>query len=744
MLRKSYTLPGGIQTRDLFAGTTVFFIALPLCLGVAISCGTPPITGIIAGVVGGIVVGWISRSQTSISGPAAGLTVVVISQMNALGSFQAFLLAVVFAGVLQVLFGVLKLGFISGFFPNCVLRGLLTAIGVILVLKQIPHLLGHDADPESDMAFLQPDGENTFSELMRTAFDVHVGSATVGLICLAFLVIWDRIKRLNISLMPAMLAVIFLGIAISELLGLMGGRWAIEVSHRVSVPTFQSFAEMATHFQFPDWSAAGRREVYFSAMMLAVTASLKALLNVEAVDKLDPWKRNTPMNRELIAQGAGNIVCGLIGGLPVSSVIVRSSVNIHAGARTRVSTIVNGILLFICVVTLPQFLNRIPYSCVAAILIVTGIKLINFKQLKGLAHQEWAQVLPFLVTVIAIVFSDILIGVLIGLATSIGFILASNLRSPLWRVVEKHIGGDVLHITLANQVSFLNRASLTRTFESIPDGTHVLIDARDTDYIDPDILDMIKEFELDRGPAHKISVSLLGFRQHYEQVEDKILYADFTSRELRDTLTPSGVLQILRDGNERFVQGTRLVRDLNRQMAATASGQYPMAAVFSCIDSRAPVELLFDLGLGDLFVARVAGNVASEKILGSLEYAVAVAGVKLVVVMGHTRCGAVASAVQFAATNTTALEATGCEHIDVLTDQIRKVIDPNEAIQALAGTPEFKQNYLDETARKNVRQVLENIRSRSTAIRTRIEAGEVEVVGCLYDISTGKITFDLT
>lgn len=743
MQRKSYPLPGGFQSRDLFAGVAVFFIALPLCLGVAISCGTPPISGIIAGIVGGILVGAISRSQTSVSGPAAGLTVIVISQMNALGSFQAFLLALLFAGILQILFGALKLGFISGFFPNCVLRGLLTAIGVILVLKQIPHLLGHDADPESDMAFLQPDGENTFSELMRTAFDINVGAASVGISCLIFLLLWDRAKRFNTSLVPATLAVIFLGILIAELLGAFGGAWAIEAGHRVNVPTFNSLSGLTALLQFPDWSAAGRPEVYVAAITLAVTASLKTLLNVEAVDKLDPWKRNTPTSRELIAQGVGNVICGLVGGLPVSSVIVRSSVNIHAGARTRVATIVNGILLAVCFVLLPQFLNRIPYACVAAILIVTGIKLINFKQLKSLRHQEWAQALPFLVTIFAIVLSDLLVGVMIGLGTSIGFILASNLRSPLFRVVEKHIGGDVLHITLANQVSFLNRASLTKTFESIPDGSHVLLDARDTDYIDPDILDMIKEFEQDRGPAHNIAVSLLGFRQYYELAEDKILFADFTSRELRDTLTPAGVLQILRDGNERFASGTRLSRDLNRQMAATATGQFPLAAVLGCIDSRAPTEMIFDVGLGDLLICRVAGNVAREKVIASLEYAVVVAGVKLIVVMGHTRCGAVISSVELAASGKTAYEQTGCNNLDVLVNEIQKVIDRNAAKEAVAQSPEAKIIYADDVARKNVKQMMKTISDRSECLRKRIENGSIEVVGCMYDVATGRVSFDI-
>jgi MFS superfamily sulfate permease-like transporter len=730
--------------RDYIAGLVVFLVALPLCLGVALASKASPMSGLIAGIVGGVVVGLISRSATSVSGPAAGLTAVVAAQITSLGSFNAFLVAVVLAGVIQIGFGIFRLGFLSGFFPNCVIKGLLAAIGVILILKQFPHLLGHDADVEGEMSFQQPDGKNTFTELIETAFDIDVGASVIGLVCLALLLGWDRVKSLKSSLIPAPLVVVLVGSTLGVIFGQFVPSWALDPKHLVAIPVPLTLTGPASVFTFPDFTALANSKIYLAAATIAIVASLETLLNVEAVDKIDPLKRNTPTSRELIAQGVGNVTSGMLGGLPVTSVIVRSSVNILAGGRTKVSAVFHGVLLAVCIATVPNLLNRIPLSCLAAILIVTGFKLVNWKLLKLMWGQGWTQFLPFVVTVVAIVLTDLLIGILIGLGVSIAFILASNFRRPLWRVLEKHVGGDVLHIHLASQVSFLNRGALTKAFESIAPGQHVLIDARDTDYIDPDILDMIREFEQERAPVQNIRVSLLGFRQHYEQVEDKILYADFTSRELRDTLTPAGVLQILRDGNERFASGTRISRDLNRQMAATSSGQFPIAAVLSCIDSRAPVELLFDVGLGDVFTCRIAGNVAKDKVLGSLEYAAVVAGVKLIVVMGHTKCGAVTAAVEFAAKGVRAVDVTTCDHLDALTDEIRKSVDVAAARASLDGPPEAKAAYADEVARLNVRAVIDTILGRSNCIRQRVESGEIEVVGCLYDISTGKVAFDIS
>ncbi|MEK6262449.1 MAG: SulP family inorganic anion transporter, partial [Planctomycetota bacterium] len=405
--------------------------------------------------------------------------------------------------------------------------------------------------------------------------------------------------------------------------------------------------------QWPDFSQWANPAIYTAGVTIALVASLETLLNLEAVDRLDPQQRTSPPSHELFAQGVGNVVVGLIGGIPITSVIVRSSVNISAGGQTKLAAIFHGVLMLICVMFLPVWLNLIPLSCLAAILLVTGIKLAS----PALVRQMWSegryQFIPFAVTVVSIVLTDLLIGLLIGMAISLSFILHSNLRRPLRRIVEKHLGGDVIHLELANQVSFLNRAVLDKALNDVPRGGHVLLDARQTVYIDPDVLSLIHDFKDRTGPARSVKVSLLGFRQRY-QLDDEIHYVDYSNRTLQDRLTPEQVLRIFKDGNERFRTGQRLTRDLGRQINATADAQYPLAVVLSCIDSRTPTEMIFDLGLGDIFSVRIAGNITSAKVLGSLEYSCAVAGAKLILVMGHTQCGAVTTAVNFACSHETA------------------------------------------------------------------------------------------
>ena len=500
-------------SRDLTAGLVVFLVALPLCLGVALASNAPLLSGVLAGIVGGILVGILSGSHTSVSGPAAGLTAVVAAQIASLGSFEAFLLAVVIAGLIQIALGLARAGFLAAFFPSSVIKGLLAAIGVILILKQIPHVLGHDPDPEGDMAFLQPDDENTFSELGRLLGDIQPGAAVIGLVSIALLVVWDRWRSLKRSNIPAPLVVVLLGVGISLVFRRLGGRWVIEPSHLVQVPVADSLAGFFGLLPTPDFSQWSNPAVYIAAVTIAAVASLETLLNLEAVDKLDPQRRTSTPSRELMAQGIGNVVAGLIGGLPITSVIVRSSVNINAGGRTKLATIVHGVLLLVSVVFLPAWLNLIPLSCLAAILLVTGVKLASPALVRRMWDEGRYQFVPFALTVVAIVLTDLLIGVLIGLAVSIGFILRSNVRRPLRRIVEKHLGGEVVHIELANQVSFLNRAALARVLDEVPRGGHVLLDAQNTDYIDPDVLDLIRDFKEQTAPARGVEVSLLGFRR---------------------------------------------------------------------------------------------------------------------------------------------------------------------------------------------------------------------------------------
>jgi carbonic anhydrase len=725
--------------KDFAAGVVVFLVALPLCLGIALASGAPMMAGIVSGVVGGLLVAWLSGSHTSVSGPAAGLVAVVLGQVATLKSYEAFLVAVMLAGVIQIALGTLRAGFISAFFPSNVIKGLLAAIGVILILKQIPHVVGHDSDPEGEMGFDQPDGRNTFSELISSMFDFQPGAMLVGFVSLAVLMAWDR-SRMKKSLVPAPLVVVLLGVAINLALRAAGSSWAIEPSHLVQVPTPASLGELLKLLPSPDFAALRNPAIFMAAVTLAMVASLETLLNLEAVDKLDARKRVSPPNRELVAQGVGNIVAGFFGGLPVTSVIVRSSVNINAGAMTRMSAFVHGVLLFLLVVFAPRLLNEIPLAALAAVLLATGLKLAS----PALFRQMWTegrqQFLPFIVTVVAIVFTDLLVGILTGLATSLGFILHSNFRRPLRRFLEHHVGGEVLRIEFSNQVSFLNRAVLEQTLNSVPAQGHVVLDARNTDYIDPDILDLIDDFRKQTAPARNLKVSLMGFKDRYI-MEDEIQYVDVTTREVQSQLTPQQVLQFLKEGNERFVTGRRLTRDLSRQVDATAAAQYPMAVVLSCIDSRSPVELIFDLGVGDAFVIRIAGNVAKEKVLGSMEFACAVAGSRLVVVMGHTSCGAVKAAVDLYDTGKTASVATGCEHLDVLVNEIQKAIEPGTKPHGDWVTAEVKRAFVDDVAARNVAGTITYIRSASRTLRELEAAGKIAIVGSMYDLKTGRVTF---
>jgi carbonic anhydrase/SulP family sulfate permease len=727
---------------DLIAGLVVFLVALPLCLGVALASNAPLASGLIAGILGGVVVGSISGSSTSVSGPAAGLTAVIAAQIGNLGTFEALLVAIVIAGLIQIVLSIFQLGFIAAFFPSSVIKGLLCAIGVILILKQIPHVLGYDADPIGNKSFQQADNQNTFSGLFYTMFNMHAGAALVGLFSLGFLIVWDKISLLKKSPIPAPLIVIIFGVAFSALLEQFGGHWAIGSSHLVQVPVAESASDYINFLTFPDFSVLTTSAVYMAAITIAVVASLETLLNLEAVDKIDPLQRNSPPNRELLAQGIGNTLSGLIGGLPVTSVIVRSSVNINAGVKTKLSTIWHGLLLLSSVILVPGWLNHIPLSALAAILLVTGLKLASPQMLMQMWRAGKNQFLPFIITVTAIVLTDLLVGVLIGLGTAICFILNSNIRRTLKKIIEKHSTGDeVLHIELPNQVSFFNRATLDTSLKNIPQGGHVLIDAVNTDYIDPDILDLITDFQNMASKTKKFAVSLIGFKDKYPKLEDHIQFVDIGSRETQANLTPDRVLEILQEGNARFRQGIRLTHNLDRQLKAASTGQFPMAVVLSCIDSRSPTELIFDLSLGDILSVRVAGNVIGNKILGSIEYSCAVAGAKLILVMGHTSCGAVKASVDLMCDDKTAAETTGCTHLDSLIAEIQQSIDAEECQYLHDWDTQQKEAYCNDIAFKNVLRTMREIRQSSPTLDTLIRQDKIAIAGAMYDISTAKVTF---
>ncbi len=730
------------RLRDLVAGLVVFLVALPLCLGLAhaansASAPVPLHAGLISGILGGILVGALSGSAISVTGPAAGLTAVILVSIRDCGSFEAFLCAVAICGVLQVALGIARGGVLASFIPGNVIRGLLASIGILLVLKQLPHLVGRDADYEGDLGFMQPDGQTTFTEIAVAANSYLPGPALIGFVALAVMFAWPRSTRV-----PAPLVAVAVGIAISEFLRATNSSWAIQAEHLVGLPVVGTEGvRMRDLLHAPDFSKLLDPKILQVGLSLALFASLESLLNLQAADKVDPLRRSSPPNRELVAQGIGNIAAGLLGGLPMATTIIRSSVNAHAGARTRLATITHGALLLVCIATIPMLLNRIPLSVLAAVLIATGCRLASPAVFRNMAKEGKAQLLPFLVTIAAIVLTDMLVGVAIGLATSVAFILASNLRRGFQLIREAHVGGVVNRIELASQTSFLNRAQLAIALARFKHGDQVVLDARMADYIDPDILSMLQEFATIEGPARGIRVSTMGFQQRYP-MRDVVQFVDWTTREIQATLTPERVVQVLREGNERFMTGRRLSRDLARQLDATAEGQHPMAVVLSCIDSRSAAEILFDVGLGDIFNCRLAGNVASERVLGSMEFACKVAGAKLIVVLGHTRCGAVKASCDFVAKGVDAKTATGLTNLASITDMIADAVRDSSAHRHIEGPRDSSNSsFVDSVATANVRITMQWIEAHSPVLAAMLKNGEIGMVGAMYDIATGRVEF---
>lgn len=503
---------------DILSGVVVFLVALPLCLGIALASGAPLFAGIIAGVIGGIVVGFLSNSQLSVSGPAAGLTAIVLVAITSLGSFETFLLAVILAGLIQIALGLAKAGTISNYFPSNVIEGMLAAIGIIIILKQLPHAIGYDKDNEGDFFFIEKGtGHNTFSALIDAVNYSHLGAALITLISLAILIAWTKVAFLKkLKVVPGALVAVVVGVALNEMFKSSGSNLAISQEHLVNLPIPASFADFLGQFSRPNFSAITNPNVWIVGITIAAVASIETLLCIEAADKMDPLKRFTNTNTELKAQGVGNLISGLIGGIPMTSVIVRTSANVNSGARTKISTIAHGSFLLIAVIAIPTVLNRIPLACLAAVLLMTGWKLAHPTVFKRMWQNGKFQFAPFIVTVIAVVFTDLLKGVAVGLAISIFFILRSNMKLAYFFKKEAHHAGETIHIDLAQEVSFLNKAAIKQTLGHLPENSTVVINATNTLYIDYDVLELIKDFVSQGSKEKNITVSLVGFREAYK------------------------------------------------------------------------------------------------------------------------------------------------------------------------------------------------------------------------------------
>lgn len=477
--------------RDFPASIVVFLVALPLCLGIALASGAPLFAGILTGIIGGLVVASVSGSQLSVSGPAAGLTVIVAGSIEKLGAYETFLLAVVIAGVFQLILGVIKAGTIANYFPLAVIEGMLAAIGIILILKQFPHAVGYDADFEGDESFAQADKENTFTAVMSAFARINYGAVVISLVSLALLIYWPKIKR--VAVVPAPLMVVLAGLGLA--FAFRETSFALDADQFVKIPVLKSIAEFPSLFRFPNFSSIANKDVWIVAGTIAIVASLETLLSLEAVDKIDPIKRVSPTNRELLAQGTGNIVSGLLGGLPLTAVIVRSSANVNSGARTKMSAIMHGFLLLITLLTIPTLINYIPLSCLAAILLFTGYRLAGLATFKHMYHKGWTQFIPFVITVVAVVATDLLIGVGVGMLVAIFFLLRTNMRNPYFYRIESNGDRKVIRLKLAEEVSFLNKAAIAYTLTHLPKQSTVIIDGTQSRYIDPDVLETIHNYK---------------------------------------------------------------------------------------------------------------------------------------------------------------------------------------------------------------------------------------------------------
>lgn len=516
---------------DLPSGLVVFLVALPLCLGISLASGAPFFSGLISGIIGGIVIGSLSGSNLSVSGPAAGLAALVLAAITNIGAFDLFLCAVLIAGIIQILISLAKLGGIASYFPSSVIKGLLTSIGILIIAKQIPHAVGYD---KNSKGLLSEFGDEDWHELLQPLQHINAGALIICVLAILIMLVWEKpfIKN-RIKFIPGALVAVIAGIILNEIFKGSGSVLAVSKDHLVQIQAAKSPSDFLSFFTLPDFNGFLNSKVIITGIMIAIIASLETLLSIEAIDNLDPERKVTNTNRELLAQGIGNTVAGMIGGLPLTSVIVRSSANVHAGAKTRFSTIFHGFLLLVCVVTIPGLLNYIPLSALAAILLLTGYKLCKLSVFSAILKNGKYQYIPFFVTVIVIICIDLLglykplkgegllIGVIAGLIAAFGAILHGNLKNSYFFHKDQHHEGDIIKIRLSEEVSFLNKAAIRETLDHIPGNSKVVIDASHTDYIDFDVLELIKEFRDIKAPLKHISCRLEGFQDKY-QIENKL------------------------------------------------------------------------------------------------------------------------------------------------------------------------------------------------------------------------------
>lgn len=714
---------------DFIAAIVVFLVAIPLCLGVALASGAPLISGIISGVVGGIVVGLLSGSHVSVSGPAAGMAAIVLTAISQLGDFNVFLLALLIAGLLQITMGYFRVGFIADYIPSNVVQGLLCAIGILLIVKELPLAFTLSLTlAELKMNLLDMTESLSFNPLLHILNHINNGAMLISLVSISILIYLDKTTIRWFKIIPGPIVVVILGVILNEIF-ILTDSYLIQTSPQlVNIPNHSSFQDFYAQMQMPEWSAWSNPSVYFYAVVLAIIASLETLLNLKASENLDKTRRSCSKDRELLAQGIGNFLTGLIGGLPITSVIARTSVNIQTGAKTKASTVFHGMLILLAVMLIPKTLNKIPLSTLATVLIYTGYKLTKPSIYKQIYHQGFDRFIPFIATVVGIVALNLIAGILIGLAVSLVFILKSNSQARLDIIKEIYPNGVTNRLILPQQTTFLNKASLIAELDSIPKQSQLIIDARYSDYIDKEIIEFIKEFRDAQAPHRQISLNLIGFKDQYH-IHNYIDFINVSTFDVQSNLTAPQVLNILQEGNQRFLNDTCIHRSLKSDMKHTATTQHPIAVVLGCIDSRVPVETIFDMSFGDLFCVRVAGNVVNDDVLASIEYACHVVGAKLIVVLGHTRCGAIMAA------------CDGVEqgHITQLLAKIKPSIAAEKTISD--NRCGANADFIHHVTELNIGNTIHHIYQESNILRLMLNQEDIGIVGAVYDVNTGKVDF---
>lgn len=712
---------------DIPAGIAIFFIAIPLSLGIALACGAPLYSGLIASIVGGILVAPLSGSALGVSGAAAGLVIIMLSSIESLG-FSAFLLTVFVAGVMQILMGLARMGSIAHYFPTSVIKGMLSGIGAIIFIKQIPHAVGYDSDYEGDLSFFQSDNYSSFSELTHMFESFSPTATAIAVVSLIILMLWEQPKLKTTRFFQSLhgtLIVVVVGILLNAFLRTYFPHLALKEAHLVSLPVAQTMGDLFAQMHSPDFSQLANPIVYTSAMTLAFVASLETLLAVEAVDRLDVYRRITPTNRELIVQGIGNITSSLFGGLPMTQVIIRSSISIQTGAQTKAASFVSGILLLLTVFLIPEWFNKIPLASLASILLVTSCKLMRPKILLKMYHSGIYHFLPFCATILGLLFTDFLTGIFIGLACALVSVVVENYKSALY-FRETHIGNKII-FRLSENVSFLNKANLKKTFDQLPKNAEVIIDATRSTYLDYDVFEVISDFQKE-APLKNIQLTLQNVRGFGILAPVKNVKAQ--TYESQQALTPAQVLCLLKEGNAHFMNNLKVNRNLFEQINDTQDNQFPMAIILSCMDSRTSVELIFDQGLGDVFSTRVAGNIVNDDILGSMEYACSVAGSKLIVILGHTHCGAIKGA---------------CAEVklDHLTGLLEKIHPAVECVCTQHHVTHIGHDaaLIQAVSEKNVMLMVEQVKQRSPLLNNLYQQGKIDIVGGMYDIETGRVSF---